>query len=96
MALDLENDEVFSAAIKGLPKVVELIATAPEEKRFLAWCAARQSYLQTAHILGYEENDAQEWASAVMTFVESNSTGRGFSRSSSRTALTFKSARFCS
>jgi hypothetical protein len=71
MALDLEKDEVFSAAIKGLPKIVELIATAPEEKRFLAWCAARQSYLQTAHILGYEENDAQEWASAVMTFVES-------------------------
>jgi hypothetical protein len=44
MALDLENDEAFSAAIKGLPKVTELIASVPEEKRFLAWCAARQSY----------------------------------------------------
>ena len=70
MALDLESDEVFSAVIKGLPKVVELIATVPEEKRFVAWCAARKSYLQTAQTLGYEENDAQEWASAVMTFVE--------------------------
>jgi hypothetical protein len=71
MALDLENDEVFSAAIKGLPRVVELIATVPEEKRFVAWCAARRSYLQTAQALGYEENDAREWASAVMTLVES-------------------------
>jgi len=32
MALDLENDEVLSAAIEGLPKVVELITTVPEER----------------------------------------------------------------
>jgi hypothetical protein len=71
MALDLESDEVFSAAVKGLPRVAELIATVPEEKRFLAWSAARESYRQTAQTLGYEENDALEWALAVMTFVES-------------------------
>jgi len=69
MALDLENDEVFSQAIKGLPKITELIATVPEEKRFIAWSAARCSYLQTAQALGYDQSDAQEWASAVMTFV---------------------------
>jgi|SRR6516165_10209924 hypothetical protein len=79
MALDLENDEAFSAAIKGLPKVTELIASVPKEKRFLAWCAARQSYVQTAQTLGFEENDAQEWASAVMTFVKSPTQPNGVS-----------------
>jgi hypothetical protein len=67
MALDLENDEVFSAAIEGLPKVVELIATVPEDKRWLALTAAEQSYLQTAQTLGYEGADAQQWASVVMS-----------------------------
>jgi hypothetical protein len=70
MALDLENDEVFSAAISGLPKVVELITTAPEEQRPLALAAAHQSYLQTAQTLGYLENDAEEWASTVMSMLE--------------------------
>jgi hypothetical protein len=42
---DLENDEVFSAAVKGLPKVVELIAAIPEEKPFtcIGGCAAKLS-----------------------------------------------------
>jgi len=70
MALDLENDTAFSVAIDGLPKVVELITTVPEEKRALAFAAAQQSYLQTALALGYEERDAQQWASMVMSMLE--------------------------
>jgi hypothetical protein len=70
MALDLENDEVLSAAIEGLPKVVELITTVPEEQRPLALAAAHQSYLHTAQTLGYLENDAEEWASTVMSMLE--------------------------
>jgi hypothetical protein len=46
MTLDLENDEVFSAAIEGLPKIVELMATVPEAKRSFALAAAQQSYRQ--------------------------------------------------
>ena len=57
---DLENDEVFSAAVNGLPKVVELITAAPEEKRSLALAAAHQAYLRTAQELGYDESDAQQ------------------------------------
>jgi hypothetical protein len=72
MRLDnLENDEVFSAAIKGLPKVVQLIAVVPEEKRSHALAVARQAYLRTARELGYEESDAQQWASMVMSFWRS-------------------------
>jgi len=49
--------ESISRAIKGLPKITELIATVPEEKRFIAWSAARCSYLQTAQALGYDQSD---------------------------------------
>jgi hypothetical protein len=32
--------------------------------------ATHQSYLQTAQKLGYEETDAQEWASTVISMLE--------------------------
>jgi Cdc6-like AAA superfamily ATPase len=67
---DLENDEVFSAAIKGLSKIVELISIIPDEKRSLALAAASQTYLRTAQELGYNESDAQQWASAVISLIE--------------------------
>jgi hypothetical protein len=70
MTVDLEKDEVLSSAIEGIPKVVELITTAPDEKRSLALEAAHQSYLQTAQALGYAPTDAQEWASTVMSMLE--------------------------
>ena len=76
MALDLENDEMFSSAIEGVSKVVELIATVPEAKRPLVLAAAKQSYLQTARALGYDESDAQHWASAVMFQLEVASLAR--------------------
>jgi hypothetical protein len=69
---DLEKDEAFSAAVNGLPKIVELITAAPEEKRSLALAAAHQTYLRTAQELGYDESDAQQWASAVMSLIVTN------------------------
>ena len=70
MALDLENDEAFSAAIEGIPKVLELIASVPEANWPLALAAAQQSYLQTAQKLGHGGSAAQHWASAVMLQLE--------------------------
>jgi hypothetical protein len=71
MTLDnLENDEVFSAAVKGLPKIVKLITVLPEGKRSLAFAAVQQSYLQTAQAIGYNESDAQQWASALVSLLE--------------------------
>jgi hypothetical protein len=67
---DLENDEVFSAAVRGLPKIVELITALPEERRSLALAAVQQSYLRTAEAVGYEESDAQQWASALVSLLE--------------------------
>ena len=70
VALDLKNDEVFSVAIEGIPRIVEFIATVPVAKRSLALAAAQQSYLKTAQTLGYDEADAQKWALAVMSLLE--------------------------
>jgi len=90
MAPDLENDKVFSAAIEGILKVVELIATVPEAKRPLALAAAQQSYLQTAQTLGYEESAARHWASAVMLQLEIASMASG--RKSKISTKTFPAA----
>ena len=65
MSVELGEDEVFSAAVAGLPKVAELIATFPVEDRMRALEAAERSYLETARG-GYQEGDALQWAAAVM------------------------------
>ena|ERR1700730_3167886 len=65
MTLTLDEDEILSAAIAGVSKVAELIATVPAEERTRALEAAEKSYLETAHNLGYQDADAQQWASDV-------------------------------
>ena len=67
MTLTLDEDEILSAAIAGVSKVAELIATVPAEERTRALEAAEKSYLETAHNLGYQDADAQQWASALMS-----------------------------
>ena len=52
MTLTLDEDEILSAAIAGVPRVAELIATVSAENRSLALEAAEKSYLKTAHTLG--------------------------------------------
>jgi hypothetical protein len=67
MTLSLDDDEMLSAAIAGAPRVAEFIATVPAEERTRALEAAEKSYLETAHTLGYQDADAQQWVSAVMS-----------------------------
>ena len=67
MTLTLDEEEILSAAIAGVSKVAQLIATVPAEERTGALEAAEKSYLETAHNLGYQDADAQQWASAVMS-----------------------------
>lgn len=66
MTFIMSDDEVLSIAIAGVPKVAEFIAGVPMEHRSRALDAAEQSYLQTAHTLGYQDAEAQQWVSAVM------------------------------
>jgi hypothetical protein len=67
MTLTLDEDEVLSAAIAGVPRVAEIIATVAAEERTRALEAAEKSYLETARTLGYQDADAQQWVSAVMS-----------------------------
>jgi len=73
------EDEVFSAAIAGLPKIIAIIATVPPEGRQRALAAAEQSYLQTARTLGYDEHDAHSWASSVMARLQTKCEINNFS-----------------
>ena len=74
MTLTLDEDKVLSAAIAGVPRVAEIIATVAAEERTRALEAAEKSYLETARTLGYQDADAQQWASAVMSrlLIEEN------------------------
>jgi hypothetical protein len=63
---NIEDDGALSNVLAGLPRVIELIATVPGEKRERALEAAEQSYRDSARELGYGEADAQQWAAAVM------------------------------
>jgi hypothetical protein len=62
----VEQDKIFANVVTGLRQVAELIAELPEARRSVALNAAAQSYLKTALELAYAEEDAQQWASAVM------------------------------
>jgi hypothetical protein len=66
MSQMIEDDEVLSAAIDGIPKIAERIANVSPSDRSRALAAVEQSYLQTASALGYDELDAQLWASTIM------------------------------
>jgi hypothetical protein len=67
----VEGDGVLSAAIDGIPKIAERIADVAPNVRSRVLAAVEQSYLQTARALGYDELDAQLWASTVMARLQS-------------------------
>ena len=66
MPLDLQADEVFCAAVAGLPRVAERIVAMPSADGEKALEAVKESYAQTARNLGYDDVDQQQWVSAVM------------------------------
>jgi hypothetical protein len=66
MASSSEAEKILEAAIAGIPRVAEAVASIPEEDRPRALDAAESSYRQTLRDLGYEEAPIQGWISAVM------------------------------
>ena len=65
MTLPQQEEGFLSAAIAGVSRVAELVATIPAEDRSRALEAAEKSYLQTAHTLGYKDAEAELWASEM-------------------------------
>jgi len=58
--------EILEAAVAGIPRVAEVVASVSLEHRARALEAAESSYRQTVRNLGYEEGPSQSWVSAVM------------------------------
>jgi hypothetical protein len=61
-----EHEEILQAAMDGIHRVAVAIASLSEEQRERAFQAAEHSYEQTARDLGYPEQRAGVWVSAVM------------------------------
>ena len=66
MASISEEEEVLEAAVAGIPKVAEVVASIPEKARAKALDAVKSTYRQTMLDLGYEEGPAESWVSAMM------------------------------
>src|SRR5271166_3476225 len=66
MASSSEEEEILEAAVAGIPRVAEAVASIPEEARVKALTAVESTYRQTMLDLGYEEGPAKSWVSAMM------------------------------
>ena len=67
MASISEEEKILEAAVAGIPRVSEVVASITEEEdRAKALNAVESSYRQTVRDLGYEEGPIQSWLAAVM------------------------------
>ena len=66
MASISEEEEILEAAVIGIPRVAEVVASIPEKARAKALIAVESTYRQTMFDLGYEELHAEGWVSAMM------------------------------
>ncbi len=66
MASISEEEKILEAAVAGIPKVAEAVASIPDQDRARALDAVERSYRQTVRDLGYEEGPVQSWIAAVM------------------------------
>jgi hypothetical protein len=82
-----ENAEAFSAAVEGIPRVVELITNLPREKQPAALLVAQESYLRMARTLGCQETEAQQWASMIISMLENWIWLKFISRLNSKTLI---------
>ncbi len=84
MASISKKEEILEAAVAGIPKVAELVASIPEQDRTRALDAAERSYRQTVLNLGYEEGPAEAWVSAIMVRLQAEAASKPAARPSTR------------
>lgn len=66
MASNSEEREICEAAVAGIPRVAEAVASIPQEDWAKALEAAERAYRQTVWDLGYEQGPAEDWVSTIM------------------------------
>ncbi len=71
MVSGAELETVLDAAVAGVSRVAELIASLPDEDRQKAFDAAGRSYFRTAVELGYSEEQALGWSLSLLTKLRS-------------------------
>ena len=69
-----EEEEILEAAVTGIPRVAEVVASIPEKARAKALDAVKSIYLQTMLDLGYEEGPAEGWVFAMMLRLQAEVT----------------------
>ena len=74
MASILQDEETLQAAIAGIPRVAEAVASIPEKARAKALAAVESTYRRTMLDLGYEEGPAEGWVSAMMLRLQAEVT----------------------
>ena len=74
MASISEEEEILEAAVAGIPRVAEAVASIPEKARPKALAAVESTYRQTMLDLGYEEGAAEGWVSAMMLRLQAEVT----------------------
>ena len=67
MASRRPDEEALEKALAGISRVAQAVVALAAENRARALQAAERSYCQTARALGYDEQQAQAWAAAVMS-----------------------------
>jgi len=61
-----EEEEILEAAVTGIRRVAEVVASIPEKARPKALAAVESTYRQTMLDLGYDQGPAESWVSAMM------------------------------
>jgi hypothetical protein len=74
MASISEEEKILEAAVAGIRKVADAVASVPEEDRPRVLDAVKSTYLQTILDLGYEEGPAKGWVSAMMLRLQAEVT----------------------
>lgn len=67
--LDSERKEILASVLAGIPAVARAIAASPAKSWSRALNAARRSYLLSAKNVGFAEDAADTWVSAVMFYL---------------------------
>ena len=76
MASVSEEEEILEAAVTGIPRVAEVVASIPEKARPKALAAVESTYRQTMLDLGYDEGPAEGWVSAMMLRLQAEAASK--------------------
>jgi hypothetical protein len=69
MSSDPEPPSVLETIVASLPQIADHVAAMPDERKSVALDALEEHFQQAAMNLGYSEDPAQKWASALMAHV---------------------------